>query len=383
MRLVLNTLISSLCFLSCLTTLVSQETLEQTIMHDGIEREYILYVPPSYDGSVNVPLVFNFHGYTSTAAQQMFYGDFRNIADRENFIIAHPMGTIGTDGEPFLNAQWIEGGPDDIGFTSALIDSISTSWNINLNRVYSTGMSNGGFMSYTLACELSGKIAAIASVTGSMTIPQLDETCDPENLTPIMEIHGTSDLVVPYEGNNWMAPIESVLDFWISESQCDQNPVFTNIENSNTTDGSTVEHYIYKNGLEGHEIEHYKIIDGGHTWPGAIFGSSNKDINASELIWEFFSKYDLNGRLSTHNENVVIENKLTIYPNPSNGIIELETNNSILIDKVSILDQNGKLVFYNEPFQKSTTLDLHLDKGFYFLKAESNQEVIIHKIIIQ
>ena len=148
------------------------QTLLKSIVHDGIQRDYRIYVPSIYDGSMEVPVVFNIHGYGSNAFQQEAYGDFRPIADTANFILVAPDGTLDNSGTAFWNAF---GSPtetvDDVGFISALIDTLAEDYSINLNRVYSTGMSNGGFMSYKLACGLSSRIAAIASVTGAMIDP--------------------------------------------------------------------------------------------------------------------------------------------------------------------------------------------------------------------
>ena len=151
----------------------SQQTITATLTHDSIDREYILYVPANYTGDTPVPLVFNFHGFTSNAGEQMAYGDFRPIADTAGFILVHPEGTL-FNGSTHFNVGGFTAGStvDDVGFTEAMIDTISAEYNINAERVYSTGMSNGGFMSFLLACQLSDKIAAIASVTGSMT-PEL------------------------------------------------------------------------------------------------------------------------------------------------------------------------------------------------------------------
>lgn len=366
-----------------MSTVFSQQTINATITHDNLTREYILYVPAIYDGNNPVPLVFNFHGYTSTAFEQMNYGDFRKIADRENFIIAHPMGTIGDDGEPYFNAQWVADGADDIGFTSALIDTISSNWNINWNRVYSTGMSNGGFMSYTLACELSDRIAAIASVTGTMTMNQLNNSCDPDHLTPVMEIHGTSDFVVPYNGNNFMAPTDDVIDFWINKNQCDNAPIVTVIDDTEPSDGSTAEHYLFQNGLEGHEIELYKILGGGHTWPGTFFGNSNRDIDASELIWEFFSKYNLDGKISTSTEDRVVKNLITIFPNPSDGSFKLSNEGHSKMEKISIFDQNGKVVLQQDMNSNHSNLNVNLDNGLYFLQVVVDDGLVVEKVIIQ
>ena len=140
----------------------AQQTINASITHDGIQRDYIVYIPELYDGTTTVPLILNFHGYGSNAAQQMFYGDFRDIADTEGFLLVHPEGTTFI-GDQFWNVGFpgLSSTIDDVGFTEALIDELATLYAIDLDRVYATGMSNGGFMSFLLACQLSEKIEQI------------------------------------------------------------------------------------------------------------------------------------------------------------------------------------------------------------------------------
>ncbi|MEL6972721.1 MAG: PHB depolymerase family esterase, partial [Bacteroidota bacterium] len=147
-----------------------QQIINSSIQFDDLERTYLLYVPPSYTGDESVPLVLNFHGYTSNSGEQFFYSDFRAVADLNNFLVVHPQGTQDSEGNTHWNVGWGGSTVDDVGFTAALIDSLAAEYNINPERIYSTGMSNGGFMSYQLACELSDRIAAIASVTGTMNL---------------------------------------------------------------------------------------------------------------------------------------------------------------------------------------------------------------------
>jgi len=289
--------------------LLAQTVTEEFVVHDGLSRSYILYVPSSYDGTQSVPLVLNLHGYSSNAGQQMIYSNFYTIADSEGFILIHPQGTIDSNGFQFWNSStsMINGNNsdiDDVGFLSSLIDSIAFEYNINLDRIYSMGMSNGGFMSYTLGCILSDKIAAIASVTGSMTEAQID-FCDPQNEIPIMQIHGTADPTVLYEGSSLGLGIESidnVVSYWVNVNGCNTEPVFNNVPDINLLDLCNAEHYVYSNGTNNSSVELYKIINGGHTWPGAaipLFGNNtNQDFNASEKIWEFFNKNDLNGLIN-------------------------------------------------------------------------------------
>ena len=288
--------------------LLSQEVTTETFYYDDLERSYILYIPETYSEQNPTPLVLNLHGYSSNAGQQMIYSEFYNIASLEGFILIHPEGTMDTNGFQFWNSGNLSS-VDDVGFLNALIDQIALEYNINLNRIYCMGMSNGGFMSYQLACELSDKIAAIASVTGSMSINQI-EVCNPTNSTPVMQIHGTSDPTVAYNGDIFVESIDNLISFWINVNNCNQTPNVNYLPDVNLVDLSNVEHYIYNNGINDSSVELYKIINGGHTWPGAsiplLGNNTNQDFNASEKIWDFFNKYDINGLIE--NNSYTIEN---------------------------------------------------------------------------
>lgn len=324
-------------------------------MHDGIEREYILYIPGNYTGDEAVPLVFNFHGYTSNASQQLIYGDFRAIADTEGFIIAHPEGTLLNGSTHWNVGGWTIGSTvDDVGFTEAMIDAISGTYNINLDRVYATGMSNGGYMSFLLACQLSDKIAAVASVTGSMT-PEIYNACDAQHPTPVLQMHGTFDGVVPYNGDTWTKSINEVMQYWVEFNNCDPTPSVQALPNLDILDGSTVEHFIYSNGDNGATTEHYKITGGAHTWPGFIFGGAgtgtNQDINASLEIWNFFSRYDINGEITITNTEEIIKPEhptIAIYPNPASTTVLVERSSLEkavyeLYSSLGVLQQQGVL----------------------------------------
>lgn len=278
-------------------TEIIKGVINKKLNQEGLERDYILYVPESYDGTTEVPLVFNFHGYTSSAQEQMNYGDFRPIADTANFIIVHPQGTL-LDGSTHFNVGgWtIDSKVDDVAFTSILITTISSEYRIDQKRIYSTGMSNGGYMSFKLACKLNHRIAAVASVTGSMT-PEIYNDCNPSRPVPIMQIHGTQDPIVPYVGNGWSKPIDDVMVYWREHNNCPDTShveVFPDVVES---DNSTIESVSHFDGNDGSSVIHYIVRNGGHTWPGTRldFPGTNKDINASERIWQFFNQYDING----------------------------------------------------------------------------------------
>ena len=365
-----------LLLVGCTFSSFSQQTINASITHDGIQRDYILYIPELYDGSTAVPLVLNFHGYGSNAAQQMFYGDFRDIADTEGFLLVHPEGTT------FIGNQfWNVGFPglsstiDDVGFTEALIDELATLYTIDLDRVYATGMSNGGFMSFLLACQLSEKIAAVASVTGSMTQDTFDD-CNAQLPTPVLQIHGTEDDVVLYNENNLSLPIPDVISYWVDHNNCETTPTTTMLPDVDVSDGSTIEYSVYEDGDNGITTEHMKVIGGGHTWPGSILNSAgtNQDIDASMEIWLFFSRYDINGLLSTDD----YENRhVSIYPNPTQSKINLSLNYAKEVH-YKLFSPLGKQLMTGTITSSNEEIDIsHLPSNIYFLKL-GNQ---VHKVL--
>jgi polyhydroxybutyrate depolymerase len=354
----------------------AQQTINASITHDGIERDYILYVPEIYDGSTAVPLVLNFHGFGSSASQQMFYGDFRDIADTEGFLLVHPEGTT-LIGNQFWNVGFpgLSSTIDDVGFTEALIDELATLYTIDLDRVYATGMSNGGFMSFLLACQLSEKIAAVASVTGSMTQDTFDD-CNAQLPTPVLQIHGTEDDVVSYNENNLSLPIPDVISYWVDHNNCETTPTTTTLPDVDVSDGSTIEYSVYEDGDNGITTEHMKVIGGGHTWPGSVLNTAgtNQDIDASLEIWLFFSRYDINGLLSTddyENRNV------SIYPNPTQSKINLSLNYSKEVH-YKLFSPLGKQLMTGTITSGNEEIDIsHLPSNIYFLKV-GNQ---FHKVL--
>lgn len=353
----------------------SQATIVDSIISDGIYRSYRVYVPAAYTGSTARPLVFDFHGYTSNAQEEQFYSNFMPIADTANFLVVYPQGTsIG--GQPYWNAG--QGGvpANDLLFVSSLLDTIKAHYNIDDNSVYSCGMSNGGFMSHSLACELNDKIAAIASVTGTIFTPQY-LSCVPNRAVPVMQIHGTADAVVPYIGQVGVESVETAVNYWVENNNCNTTPVFTNVPNTNLLDGCTAEHYVYTGGDNNTSCELYKVIGGGHTWPGALFtiGVTNQDFNASLKIWLFFKKYKLNQLVGLNEE--VQENNVSIYPNPSKSIIYIKTPEGVDTN-TKIVDINGKIVA--ESKERQLGIDL-LPAGVYSVLISTKNGRIAKRLV--
>jgi len=258
----------------------------QTIVHDGMNREYILYVPNSYDGTSSIPLLLNFHGFGGSASQFMQEADMRSLAEADTFILVYPQGSC-LDGSSHWNPCPTGGDnkstADDVGFVEAMISEISSQYNLDMERIYAAGYSNGGMMAYGLANYKSDLIAAVASVSGTM----LNCTGPTSHPMPVVHLHGTSDGVVSYNGSNDWNSVQSTLDYWINFN----NTVSTPIVNIDNTGAMAIEHYVYDQGDNSVSVEHYKYIGGDHVW----FNEPYQGQNASNLVWSFMSKHDING----------------------------------------------------------------------------------------
>ncbi len=258
----------------------------ETIIHDGIDREYFLYVPDSYDGTTAVPIVFNFHGFGGNAEGFMEYADLRSVAETNTFILVYPQGSClegSSHWNPCPNGPDNKSEADDFGFIEAMINQLSSEYYIDLDRIYAGGYSNGGMMAYGLANYKSDLIAAVASVSGTM----LNCTGSTNHPMPVIHLHGTSDDVVSYNGSTDWNSVQSTLDYWINFNNTTTTPTV----NSENSGGITIEHYSYGQGENAVSVEHYKYIGGEHEW----FNETYQGQNTAELIWNFMSRYDLNG----------------------------------------------------------------------------------------
>jgi polyhydroxybutyrate depolymerase len=368
------------CFIFLTLGSSAQTTIDDSFIYGGIERTYRIYIPALYDPQEEVPMLFNLHGYGSNNLEQEFYGDFRGVADTANFIIVHPNGTFDKNNNRFWNT-FGNSNVDDVGFLSALIDTISSAINIDQEKIYSTGMSNGGFMSYHLACFLSDRVTAVASVTGSMTNATFN-TCDPNHPVPSMHVHGTLDATVPYNGNFFFVAIESLVDFWVQHNNCEPEPTVIQIPDIDTTDGCTAEQYIYSGGDQETSVEFFKVIGGGHSWPGAPLNINitNMDFNASVEIWRFLSHFNKDQLTTGSISETPVVALSNIYPNPSKGHFTLQFPGD---DLKSILITNSlghKIQGYTCRCSKK---EIYLNqKGIYMLTIVQGDNVISKKLIV-
>ena len=269
-----------------------------SLTHKGLDRYYLIYTPTTITDNDEAPVLFALHGYGSSAETHKAYTMHEPFANTNKAIVVYAQGykleTALTSSSSHWNVgAWTIGSTvDDIDFINTVIDLIDDKAVINKNRIYSSGMSNGGFMSYNLACNLSSRIAAIVSVTGSFSSEMLAD-CNPEHPTPVMQIHGTLDPTVPFNGNSalGMVPIETTLEFWADYNLCNPVPEISVIDFFDL--GMSVDHKVYKECQNNVQVELFKSSGMDHTWPiESIYG-----IGATKEIWSFINQYDLSGRL--------------------------------------------------------------------------------------
>ena len=376
-----------ICIIFLSFNLFGQQQLNRTLFFDGQNRSFIVYVPSSYDATTQVPLLFNFHGGGGTSSGFINYeNDMRPIADTANFIAVYPQAAVDpTDG----SNSWLHKTPtthNDVNFIEAIIDTLSNDYNIDNDRVYACGYSEGGLFSYELGCRLNNRIASFASVSGSMLTEsyRLNNgfgSCSPIHPTAVLLIPGTSDgsFHSMYNGfQPYYLSVNEITTYWANHNNTAINPTITAVPNSNTSDGSTVEKRIWENGDNCVAVQELKVINGDHDWPGS---SGNMDINASQEIWKFVSKYDINGLINCGSTEITTSKdlKFEIFPNPTSNIIYLNNLNKNS-SNFQIFSSIGKLVM-NGPINKTNiSLDIsNLKPQLYILKIDGISYKIIKK----
>lgn len=374
-----------ICIIFLSFNLFGQQQLNRTLFFDGQNRSFIVYVPSSYDATTQVPLLFNFHGGGGTSSGFINYeNDMRPIADTANFIAVYPQAAVDpTDG----SNSWLHKTPtthNDVNLIEAIIDTLSNDYNIDNDRVYACGYSEGGLFSYELGCRLNNRIASFASVSGSMLTEsyRLNNgfgSCSPIHPTAVLLIPGTSDgsFHSMYNGfQPYYLSVNEITTYWANHNNTAINPTVTAVPNSNTSDGSTVEKRIWENGDNCVAVQELKVINGDHDWPGS---SGNMDINASQEIWKFVSKYNINGLINCGSTEFTTSKdlKFKIFPNPTSNIIYLNYLNKNS-SNFQIFSSIGKLVM-NGPINKTNiSLDIsNLKPQLYILKIDG----ISYKII--
>ena len=254
-----------------------------------------------------IPILFCLHGGGGTAEGmiKLTQNRFNELADNEGFIVVYPQGVDKgwNDGrtEPYSTAN--KEHIDDVGFILKIITELKSKYSIDNQRVFTCGMSNGGFMSARLGCELSETIAVIGIIAATMGEDYFS-LCKPIKPIKVIEMNGTADPLVPYNGGElkvfnksrgYVIAAEKSVEFWVSKNGCNKNPIIQQLPDIVATDEVTVEKSIYKSAESNNDVVFYKLINGGHTWPGGkqylgkwIIGNTCRDFNACDEIWNFF-----------------------------------------------------------------------------------------------
>jgi polyhydroxybutyrate depolymerase len=265
--------------------------IQQTLRQGGIDRTYYLYTPANYRANQPAPLILGLHGGQSQATRFAETTNFNQLADRTGTLVAYPVG---------IDKNWNDGRnsdslpqSDDVAFIRAVIDDIQRQRSVDPKKIYATGISNGGFMTQRLACELSDRITAFASVASTFAAP-LQSTCKTGQPISMLMINGLQDRFVPVEGGTMtrgkggtILSLQDSMDLWRDRAGCATNPQVTRR-------GQTVKIMNYPRCSGNVGVANVVISDGGHTWPGgfnqprALVGKTSTQIDATQYIWDFF-----------------------------------------------------------------------------------------------
>lgn len=372
----------SLCF-------VLQAQTTKTINHGGTDRQYLEYVPSSYNASTPAPVLFVLHGLGDDMSNMFNATGFRTIANQHGWIVVTPQAleanvsllgqsvNIGTAWNSGVSASFlasniiINDGVDDSGLMMAILDDLIANYNVDQSKVYVTGFSMGGFMANRLAIEHGDRITAIASVSGTVGNEVKENT--PTGHVSAMHIHGTGDGTVGYEDAAFKVMIMSVsvglgaeatVDYWRNFNHCSSTPTVTNFPDI-ANDSLTFEKYVYEGGDNGTKTAFIKVNGGDHTW----YYTPENDIDYTTEIYNFFA-----GTASGIDEN---DNTVSIFPNPANNVLNVRGEN---IEQVRIYNAMGQQVLSTSAQSINVS---QLSRGLYVVSAlMKNGQSVNEKVTI-
>jgi len=397
--------IALLFLLNSLTGFAQQTSKGFTFNNEA--RTYIQYIATSYNSATdNLPIVFALHGLGDTKENFNSFNGFQALAESEKFILITPQAenptesvTIagfpvnasaliqnawhsGAGGDTYNyqgnditlpQAYYASSSRDDVGFIRALLDTVSKYYNIDTNRIYSTGFSMGGFMTNKLGCEMSDKIAAIASVSGTIG-NEIKNSCNPDAIIPALHIHSIDDETVSYNANTWGMNAEESVDFWVMNNNCNLTPDTTDYTNV-VMDNDTSIKYLYAEGDSASEVEFYHLEGPNHVGSWYV---NNKDFKTAQVIWDFFERHTKKRIKVVPVENAIVDfEEITydIFPNPASDFITLSFSNKMDVSSIAITNTLGKTIqsfFYDKPIKEAVFNIEKESKGIYFFQIEDN-----------
>ncbi len=295
----------ALCFFVSLFGLAHAElgTKEFTIDISGVEREYLVHLPPQFDSKKNTPLLIKLHGQDTNAYEALSYSELNELADQENFVVVYPQSLHSP--LPFFEDadlnHWDVYGLEsdaafkDVEFIESLTKHLIKTYNLSPDQVYLSGFSNGAAFAQRLVCERPETFAGLLIVGFDLPDP-IAANCSKLNM-PIVFVRGTQDPLVPFGGfENFTPGAEVAATKLASINGCSTERIETRIIDSDPEDSTTVTQYDFK-GCQQAPVRFYRVNNGGHTWPGVatilnpqIFGHSNNDLKLNQVAWAFLSQ---------------------------------------------------------------------------------------------
>ncbi|MCB9449925.1 MAG: dienelactone hydrolase family protein [Anaerolineaceae bacterium] len=293
----LNCLLSLLVPLAALLAFapVSAQEPAGTLDYAGLKRTYTLYVPEGVDSQSDpLPLVIALHPAGSNGAGMARITGLNTLADQEGFLVLYPDGPGGYWDYGWNTPEWdsVPDVRDDPGFIAALLDTVMADYPVDAQRIYALGFSNGGRMVYRLACEMNGRLAAVAAVSGTLT-SDVAAICPEEIQVSMLMLHGTADRVIPWNGKPLYLdgehvgdtfPVLDTLDFWVARSTC---PDTAELSQLDISDRISIRHARYSGCIGESGVDFYGMVGGGHEW----FTYLGFDTTA--VIWDFFTAHPL------------------------------------------------------------------------------------------
>ena len=289
--------------------------LKQASLASGGRTRTFNYLVPAGKAGQSLPLVIALHGRLGDGKGQDKLSGASAVAEKEGFVLALPDGYSKSWHDARDKGPAAEAGVDDVAFLSALIDWFVAQQHVDPARVYVMGMSNGGFMTLTLACALTDKIAAVASVTGTVS-ENLKASCAPSRPIPVALFLGDADPLVPYEGGDVArgkngraisGPDSAAL--FAGLNGCASTPAVSELPDVDANDGTRIALSLYGECRAGSEVRLYTVRGGGHTWPGgwgymseSFIGLTSRDLSATAEAWSFFQRFTLPAKVSSTGE---------------------------------------------------------------------------------
>lgn len=256
----------------------------------NLNREFSFFRPANPQLK-KLPLVIDFHGASGVVAPGFEWEPWVSLARKENFFLLKPQAVSDSmNAYTYWNVGW-NVGRDDAEFVKTLMDLIVKQQDVDLDRIYVTGMSSGGHMAFYTAQALQDRIAAVAPISGSIMTSRFSSYTFHKPM-PICNINGDADRIVNIMGGDWYLAWSEILSQWITNNKVNPTPVITHLADTNKIDGSTVMKFEYRGLTNASDIDDYRVLGGGHSVPG-IERVANQDFNAYETIWTFFKNHKL------------------------------------------------------------------------------------------